>query len=507
MPSDNPSIQQADFNRLLNQAAPQASLADLLITAGFSTHLRDLQIHLEPTQQINFSGCQFDHVRFSGQFQTTNFENIQFNNTVFYQAQFSFSTFNNAQFTNSSFIDSHFTNVSFIASELKTSKAWNSDFSNAAFIDSSISHSLFAKAKFDNVLDHQNTIENMHVIYSQNYQNDYAFNQAHSHFIQPTVALVGDTEWHSTPYYIVSKYHGNPFTISQYEPDHIDTEALAAEVQKALTDIQLYGLKAPSIAQHILQSDQPIINAIKAYAYEQMIIADSIWIPGGPDLHPEFYGETNYHSDPSDNYYREILEFSLTEAALVLNKPIIGICHGSQLVNVYLGGTLHQHVDGQNGITPLLEVITHQGLLGSIIQGDIAGPSYHHQAVKEVAANLEVVATYNGVIKATQATDGSKVLLCQFHPEYEQDQNSENILRQFLNLSSEKKILSETIALSEVVDFGTPIADVLANLSKPGLNDTKVADNSWFTSLTNYFISFMPFSNMDTHAVHSELVI
>lgn len=509
MSFENKSINQSDFNLLLAQAAPQAHLADLLIGAGYNNNLRDLHIHLEATQQINFSDCQFDHVKFSGHFQAATFEHIQFNDTVFYQAQFSFSTFNHTQFTNSAFVDSNLTNVSFIQSEMKTSKAWNSDFSNAAFIDSSISHSLFAKAKFDNVLDYQNTIDNMHVVFSQDYHHDYAFNQANTHFIQPTVALVGDTEWHDTPYYIINKYHGNPITISQYA-ENIDTVALTAEVQKAFADIQLNGLKAPSIAQHVLQSDQPTINAIKAYAYEQMAMADSIWIPGGPDLHPEFYGEENNHSYPSYSYYREILEFSLTEAALALNKPIIGICHGSQLVNVYLGGTLHQHVDGQSGISPLLVVVTDQGLLGSVIHGDIEGPSYHHQAVKDVAPTLEVVATYDGVIKATQATDGSKVMLCQFHPEYEHDQNSENILHQFLNLSAEDKLLSTAIALSDVVDFGTPMNDVLTTLHDTPASSHATITNSpnWFDTTLGYIASFMPsFMSLENAHMQSEIVV
>ncbi|HRE32060.1 MAG TPA: hypothetical protein PLD88_08810, partial [Candidatus Berkiella sp.] len=79
---------------------------------------------------------------------------------------------------------------------------------DAAFVDSTINHSIFAKAKFENVLDYQNKIQNMHIIFSQEYQVDYAFNQADSHLIKPTVALVGDAEWHDTPYYIVDKYDG-----------------------------------------------------------------------------------------------------------------------------------------------------------------------------------------------------------------------------------------------------------------------------------------------------------
>lgn len=483
-------LNQDKLNALLAQSS-NLTFSDVLTEAGYSTNISHLQIHLDSNKQINFSGCQFENVKFSGHFESSTFENVSFNGSVFQQATFAHSIFTSTQFNNCAFIDANLNGVSFINSELKTSKAWNSDFSNAAFVDSSISHSLFAKSKFENVLDYQNTIDDMHVVFSQKYHNDYAFNQASAYEIKPTVILVGDEEWHDGPYYVVDKYHGKPITINQYAPSSIDDMALTKEVRNALLDIKFNGLNAPSIAQHVLQSDQPMINAIKSYAYRIVEEADSIWIPGGPDLHPHFYGEKNTASYIWEDagYYREILEFALAEAALALDKPIIGICHGSQLMNVYLGGTLHQHVDGQSGITPKLNIETHEGLLGSVLEEEAYGPSYHHQAVKDLAPNLEVVATYNGVIKATQSTDGSKIMLCQFHPEYEHDKSSENILKQFMSLSAEDKIRSKIIELSNVIDFGTPIDTLLADVAhtpKPTtfygtLNDT-----------IHYVASYMP---------------
>jgi gamma-glutamyl-gamma-aminobutyrate hydrolase PuuD len=229
-----------------------------------------------------------------------------------------------------------------------------------------------------------------------------------------------------------------------------------------------------------------MIKAIKDYAYHIVEYADSIWIPGGPDLHPAFYGEENTRSYPSWNYYREILEFSMTDAAIAMDKPILGICHGSQLVNVYYGGTLYQHVDGQSGITPELEILTYEGLLGSILEGPIRGPSYHHQAVKDLAPPLEVVAIYDGVVKATQATDGSKVMLCQFHPEYEEDKNSENILNQFIHLSSQEKILSTALSLSDVIDFGSPLGSVIESTN----HKSQPASGSLFNTIIDYAMSF-----------------
>ncbi len=499
---------QAKLNDLLTKASPQEKLSDLLNQAGFSTTISHLEINIQAAQQIDLSGCDFNNVKFTGHFQHTNFENIHFNNSVFQAAQFSFSSFKQTQFNNCAFVDSNLNGVSFINSELTTSKAWNSDFSNAAFVDSSISHSLFAKSKFDNVLDYQNTIDDMHIVFSQQYHNDYAFNQASAYEIKPTVILVGDEEWHDGPYYVVDKYHGSPITINQYAPESINSLQLTKEVENAFEDIKIYGLQAPSIAQHVLQSDQPMINAIKAYAYQVVEKADSIWIPGGPDLHPQFYGEENTASYiwEGAGFYREILEFSLAEAALALGKPIIGICHGSQLMNVYLGGTLHQHVDGQIGIIPKLNIETHAGLLGSVLEEEAHGPSYHPQAVKDLAPNLEVVATYNGVIKATQSTDGSKIMLCQFHPEHEHDKSSENILKQFMSLSAEDKIRSKIIEISDVVDFGTPIDKLLDDVTNPVCNAPSTTFFSYVNDTVDYVVSYVPSFVTELLSGHTESI-
>ncbi|HRE32058.1 MAG TPA: gamma-glutamyl-gamma-aminobutyrate hydrolase family protein, partial [Candidatus Berkiella sp.] len=132
--------------------------------------------------------------------------------------------------------------------------------------------------------------------------------------------------------------------------------------------------------------------------------------------------------------------------------------------------------------------------------GPIHGPSYHHQAVKDVAPTLEVVATYNGVIKATQATDGSKVMLCQFHPEYEYDKNSENILNQFMGISAENKILSKVIEISDIVDFGTPLDKILVD--EPVL---PAQTQNISTTVYNYFASFVP--SFFTETIQTEISV
>lgn len=495
-------LSQKTLQFLLNSAPANMTFAQYLTNQGYSTQISHLKINVSPTQKINFSGCQFDDVQFSGHFQQATFEQASFNNSNFKKANFAASVFKGSTFKNCAFVDSNLKGSSFINTELNATKFWNSDFSSAAFINSTIDHSLFAKVKFDNMLDYGNKVTDLHIVFTQNYHPvDYAFNQAQGHHIKPIVAIVGDANWYSTPHTILQKYSSDPITISQYPTENMNVWVLESEVEKVFQEIKQHGLSYPSIVQQVLHSDQPMINSIKASAYQMMENADAVWIPGGPDLHPAFYGEQNIASYPHDDYYREILEFSLTEAALSMNKPILGICHGSQLVNVYYGGTLHQHVEGHGSITPELEVHTHDGLLGSVIDGPIRGPSYHHQAVKDVAHPLQVVASYEGVVKATQSTDGSKVMLCQFHPEYESDKNSENILNQFINLSAQDKVKAKAIQLSDVVDFGTSLGSILVD-EAPIAQPTPTIS----ATLQGYVGNMMPMFITDMFHTHTEPV-
>jgi putative glutamine amidotransferase len=457
------SVTPSFLQNALSLVTPNLKLADILSSQGYNTEISNIHIHMNESQTIDFSGCNFNGVTFSGNFKQSTFEYVKFNDVSFQHADFSSTTFNHVSISNSNFSQSNIKDASFIQSEISSSSAWDCDFTNAAFVNSSIQNSLFGKSTFENVLNETNSIENMHIICNQNDNTTAPFDTAQHHCCQPTIALVGDLEWFSTPHAIIMDYtDGTPVTINEYAPYNISESLLESEINYAINDILSNGLHEPSIAQQILKSDQPMINAIKDIAYQAIENVDAIWIPGGPDIHPEFYGEANTAAWwVSDSFYREILEFALTDAALSMNKTIFGVCHGSQLVNVYLGGTLYQDVPGQLGICPLLNIETHEGLLGSVIDGPIIGPSFHHQAVKDVAPSLEVVATYEGVIKATQSNDGSKIMLTQFHPEYEIDDNSINILKQFFSVSSETKMLDKMIELSDVLHIDSSIDHLL----------------------------------------------
>ncbi len=256
---------------------------------------------------------------------------------------------------------------------------------------------------------------------------------------------------------------------------------LHLEVRQALE--QYNPSHEKSIAQALMESQTPVIQAIKASAIDYMSKVDALWLPGGADVHPDLYGQENIHSYPSDSYFREVLEIALVDAAIAADKPIIGVCHGSQLLNVYFGGTLHQHVQGQWGEFPL-EVHSDKGILGSIMEPGAIGISMHHQAIDELGEGLELVASYDGIVKAVQTIDESPILLTQFHPEYLVDETSERIVDTFFGLGMQSaKEKTHTLVLEEILSQDSTIK---------GLDSE--SNSSWYHTIGDF-----------AHSIHESL--
>jgi putative glutamine amidotransferase len=71
---------------------------------------------------------------------------------------------------------------------------------------------------------------------------------------------------------------------------------------------------------------------------------DGLLLIGGPDLDPERYGQPPHPRTTPARTERDGWEAALAHAALELDLPVLGVCRGAQLLNVVLGGTLHQHL-------------------------------------------------------------------------------------------------------------------------------------------------------------------
>jgi len=249
----------------------------------------------------------------------------------------------------------------------------------------------------------------------------------------------------SKPYLRIKQAGALPLLISR---DHFyktfDIETLDKEVKYALHHLAPETERQESIAQSILHSNQPTINALNTLAKTYADGLDGLWIPGGPDIHPDLYGgEYSEEFTTWWGYARELFELALVDQMVQSGKPVLGVCHGSQLLNIYFGGTLLQDVPGHRGVIQPINILNNNGLLGEDLTGNkVWGFSAHHQAIDRLADPLEKVAEYNGIIKAAQGKE-LPVFLSQFHPEYLLDDNNASLLDSFFNATKERVALTQ----------------------------------------------------------------
>jgi putative glutamine amidotransferase len=160
---------------------------------------------------------------------------------------------------------------------------------------------------------------------------------------------------------------------------------------------------------------------------------DGVVVAGGADVDPALYGQTDTacrRLDPP----RDRLEADLLRWAVEHGRPVLGICRGMQLLNVALGGTLHQDASKEYpGFTPtsgLYRQITLRRPVHVIKRGWVSAQlgtgrkvhlvnSLHRQAIAEVAPDLEVVAVdEQGMIQAVELAKKDVFAVgLQWHPE------------------------------------------------------------------------------------------
>src|SRR5215211_8526505 len=138
---------------------------------------------------------------------------------------------------------------------------------------------------------------------------------------------------------------------------------------------------------------------------------DGVCLSGGPDLDPEAYGARERHAElgPTEPSL-DTFELALARAALERGMPLLGICRGSQALNVACGGSLHQHLPGHRQCEPgpttthEVEVLAGTRLAGLIGPGSYAVNSFHHQAVDRLGHGLHVAArAADGTVEAIEA--------------------------------------------------------------------------------------------------------
>jgi putative glutamine amidotransferase len=177
--------------------------------------------------------------------------------------------------------------------------------------------------------------------------------------------------------------------------------------------------------------------------------SDAVLLPGSKaDVDPAKYATARDPKTSPADPARDTVDDLLLRDAYNLRKPILGICYGLQILNVYRGGTLLQHIESAVNHEAGRDVrIAHTidvdsgSKVGRIVAPDgkekhasVAVNSSHHQSAKEIGDGLRVVARCpeDGIIEALEGTSPDHfVVAVQWHPErsVEDDEGSRAIFR------------------------------------------------------------------------------
>jgi putative glutamine amidotransferase len=183
---------------------------------------------------------------------------------------------------------------------------------------------------------------------------------------------------------------------------------------------------------------------------------DGLLLSGGYDVDPSLFGEERHNGTLEIDAERDTSEVPLIRAALKRDMPIFAICRGIQVLNVVLGGTLIQDIPSQYE-TPICHsqgearaMTTHRvqacgnSRLRRCLDTDVVDVnSFHHQALKVVAAPLRATATApDGIVEAAEMDDATFIVGVQWHPEelVTSDKAALNLFRAFVGVAAGERL-------------------------------------------------------------------
>ncbi len=159
-------------------------------------------------------------------------------------------------------------------------------------------------------------------------------------------------------------------------------------------------------------------------------LIDGLIFAGGGDVEPTLYGGHLHEAIYGVDSERDRSELALARRVATSELPTLGICRGHQLVNVALGGTLHEHLPDVVGDAVVhrlpprepsehaITVDAKSRLAGILGESNFAASSWHHQAIREPAQGLVAVARApDGTIEGCELKTHPWLFTVQWHPE------------------------------------------------------------------------------------------
>ena len=151
-------------------------------------------------------------------------------------------------------------------------------------------------------------------------------------------------------------------------------------------------------------------------------LLDGLVVIGGSDVDPSVYGQEPDPRAFPPRPRRDAWEIALCLGALEMDLPLLAVCRGIQVLNVALGGTLHQHIDHHMApdhlMTPYEMKVEPGSRLAGVVSESCRGLCHHHQAIDGLGGGLTVTARApDGTVEAVEVVDKGFALGVQWHPE------------------------------------------------------------------------------------------
>ncbi|WP_338448163.1 gamma-glutamyl-gamma-aminobutyrate hydrolase family protein [Niallia oryzisoli] len=170
---------------------------------------------------------------------------------------------------------------------------------------------------------------------------------------------------------------------------------------------------------------------------------DVLVLNGGfEDIEPSLYGAAKHPLTVNCNKKMDLFEIQAVHFAIKRRIPVLGICRGFQIINVALGGTLHQELSEVGSGIPHISdsyskpvhSVEMRGWMKDLLGESIEVNSYHHQGIDQLAEALTPLAwAEDGLVEAYELKDnGVPLFAVQWHPELLVDDNSFILIESYL---------------------------------------------------------------------------
>ena len=186
------------------------------------------------------------------------------------------------------------------------------------------------------------------------------------------------------------------------------------------------------------------VNCFTTLNRQDASAATHLLLPGGGDITPALFGQTNHGSYHIDTEL-DLLQFQALETFIASGKPVLGICKGLQLINVHFGGTITQHIDTADQHRWVGKAQLHYVYHSSLSRLDFFYQLYgnstlvnsaHHQAIEHPGDHLIPVCRAGDNVIEGLMHDSLPILAVQWHPERILKSGGDILLQYFLSLTA-----------------------------------------------------------------------